>query len=405
MRSTEGPAVWARLGTLAAAALIAITACGSNATTGGSTAAQPPTYNMTPPTKVGPGEGALSLIDWPGYVDRTNWQSPSVASFESQTGCKITVKDANTSDEMVTTMQGGGGGVYDMVSASGDADLRLIYGGDVKPMNTDLIPDYKNFQTYFKAPPYNTINGIHYGISLQWGPNTLLYNTTKFPTAPTSWSVIYDPANAGLVTVPDNAIQIADAALYLSKKNPSLGIKDPYELTQTQFDATVALLHQQRPLIKKYWPDAGTEISLFQNKDVYVGAAWPYQTNTLKANGGPFADTIPSEGATGWGDTWMLATKAPHPNCAYLWTAWVSTPQVQAEQAISFGETPVNTKACAEMEKLSPGSCAQYHADAPGTYFDTIKFWKTPIATCADGSQNCIPYATWQSTWTTITGA
>jgi putative spermidine/putrescine transport system substrate-binding protein len=300
-------------------------------------------------------------------------------------------------------MQGGGSGQYDMVSASGDADLRLIYGGDVKPMNTDLIPDFKSFQTYFKAPPYNTIGGIHYGISLQWGPNTLLYNTTKFPTAPTSWSVLYDPANTGLVTVPDNAIQIADAALYLSKKDPSLGIKDPYELTQKQFDATVALLHQQRPLIKKYWPDAGTEISLFQNKDVFVGAAWPYQTIQLKSNGGPFADTIPSEGATGWGDTWMLATKAPHPNCAYLWTAWVTTPQVQAEQALSFGETPVNTKACAEMEKLQAGSCAQYHADAPGTYFDTIKFWKTPIATCADGSQNCIPYTQWQAAWTTIT--
>src|SRR6266851_2084164 len=398
MRSTQAPAMWVRLGTIAAAAVIAITACGSNASPGGSTAAQPPTAGMKPPTSVGAGEGQLNLIAWEGYVD-DSW----VKQFTANTGCKVNAKYAGSSDEMVSLMKGGGGGQWDMVSASGDADLRLIYGGDVKPMNTDLIPDFKNFQNYFKAPGYNTINGIHYGISLQWGPNTLLYNTTKFPTAPTSWSVIYDPANTGLVTVPDNAIQIADAALYLSKKDPSLRITDPYELTQKQFDATVALLHQQRPLIKKYWPDAGTEISLFQNKDVFVGAAWPYQTNTLKANGGPFADTIPSEGATGWGDTWMLATKAPHPNCAYLWTAWVSTPQVQAEQAISFGETPVNTKACAEMEKLSAGSCAQYHADAPGTYFDTIKFWKTPIATCPDGSQSCIPYAQWQAAWTTIT--
>jgi putative spermidine/putrescine transport system substrate-binding protein len=133
-----------------------------------------------------------------------------------------------------------------------------------------------------------------------------------------------------------------------------------------------------------------------------VGAAWPYQTNTLKAAKKPVADTIPTEGATGWGDTWMLATNAPHPNCAYLWTKWVSTPQVQAEQAVSFGETPVNTKACAAMEALSAGSCAQYHADAPGSYFETIKFWKTPIATCPDGSKSCIPYSTWQTAWTSI---
>ncbi len=398
MRSKQAPAIWSRLGTIAAAALVAATACGSTTSTGGSTARQPPTATMAPQTSIGAGEGQLNLVLWDGYADKS-WVDP----FTAATGCKVNQKPAGSSDEMVTLMKDGGGGQWDMVSASGDADLRLIYAGDVKPMNTSLIPDFNNFQTYFKAPPYNTILGVHYGISLQWGPNTLLYSTKKFPTAPTSWSVIYDTANKGLVTVPDNPIQIADAALYLSKTQPNLGIKDPYELTQKQFDAAVALLKQQRPLIKKYWGLASDEITLFQNGDVTVGAAWPFQTIQLKAAGAAVADTIPTEGATGWADTWMLATKAPHPNCAYLWTKWVSTPKVQAMQALSFGETPVNTKACAEMETLQAGSCAQYHADAPGSYFNTIKFWKTPISTCDDGTENCIVYSQWQAAWTTIT--
>jgi len=393
------PVRWLRLVTTAAAAVMVITACGSTSTTGGVTTQQPPTASMKPLTTIGTGEGALNLIAWEGYVD-PSWKD----QFQKDTGCTVNAKYAGSSDEMVTLMADGGGGQWDMVSASGDADLRLIYGGDVKPMNTDLIPDFKNFQTYFQTPPYNTINGVHYGISLQWGPNTLLYNKAKFTSAPTSWSVLYDPQYKGLVTVPNNPIQIADAALYLSKKNPSLKITDPYELTQAQFDATVALLKQQRPLVKKYWDLASDEISLFENGDAMVGAAWPYQTNTLQADGKvQVADTIPSEGATGWGDTWMLATKAPHPNCAYLWTKYVSTAHVQAQQAISFGETPVNTKACAEMESLQAGSCAQYHADAPGSYFQTIKFWKTPIATCPDGSQKCVPYAQWVTAWTSIT--
>ena len=389
-----------RLATAAAAAVIAVTACGSTGNNGGSTAAPPPTANMKPQTTIGPGEGQLNLIAWEGYTD-TSWVKP----FTAATGCKVNAKFGGSSDEMVTLMAGGGGGQWDMLSASGDADLRLIYGGDVRPMNPDLSPDFGDFQTFFKTPPYNTINGVHYGISLQWGPNVLLYNTKKFPIKPTSWNVLYDQANKGLITVPDNPIQIADAALYLMSTQPNLGIKDPYELTQKQFDAAVALLRQQRPLVKKYWALAGDEIQLFQNGDVQVGAAWPYQTNTLRAgkNGRDFADTIPAEGATGWGDTWMLATNAPHPNCAYMWTKWVSTPLVQAEQALFFGETPVNVKACAQMEKLQAGSCAQYHADAPGSYFDTIKFWKTPIATCADGSRNCIPYSQWQTAWTSIT--
>jgi putative spermidine/putrescine transport system substrate-binding protein len=392
------PVHWLRLVTTAAAALIVVTACGST-TTAGPTTQQPPTANMTPQSSIGAGEGQLNLIAWGGYVDKS-WADP----FTAQTGCKINEKDAGSSDEMVSLMAGGGGGQWDMVSASGDADLRLIYGGDVKPMNTSLIPDWANFQDQFKGPAFNTINGIHYGISLQWGPNTLLYSTKKFPIAPTSWSVIYDPQYKGLITIPDNPIQIADAALYLSKTQPSLGIKDVYELNQKQFDATVALLKQQQPLIKKYWGAIPDEEGLFKSGDAVVGAAWPIMLSDLKAAGAPVADTIPSEGATGWVDTWMLATKAPHPNCAYLWDKWVSTPKVQAMQALSYGETPVNSQACAQMEALSPGTCAAFHANAPGSYFDSIKFWKTPIAACGDGTNVCKAYSDWQAAWTTIKG-
>ena len=223
---------------------------------------------MKPQTTIGAGEGQLNLVLWDGYADKS-WVDP----FTQATGCKVNQHPAGSSDEMVSLMKNGGGGQWDMVSASGDADLRLIYGGDVKPMNVNLIPDWQNFQTYFQNPPYNTINGVHYGVSLQWGPNTLLYNTKVFPTKPTSWQVIYDPAYKGRITVPDNPIQIADAALYLSKTQPSLGIKDPYELTQPQFDAAVNLLKQQQPLIKHYWSLATDEISLFQNGDVVVGAS------------------------------------------------------------------------------------------------------------------------------------
>jgi putative spermidine/putrescine transport system substrate-binding protein len=397
-RPQAGSGVWFRLATAAAAAVIALTACSSTETRGGATVAAPPTASMTPQTKIGAGEGQLDLIAWDGYAD-TSWVEP----FTAATGCKVKVTYATSSAEMVSLMAGGGGGKWDMVSAKGDAALSLIYGGDVRPMNPALIPDFSNFQTYFQSPPYNTIAGIHYGISLQWGPNVLLYSTKQFPVAPTSWSVLYNPAYKGLITVPDNPMQIADAALYLASIQPKLGIKDPYELTQTQFSAAIALLKQQRPLVKSYWSVAFDEIQLFESGEVFLGAAWPYQTVNLQAAKAPFADTIPTEGATAWGDTWMLATKAPHPNCAYMWTKWVSTPKVQAEQALFFGETPVNTKACALMEALQPGSCAQYHVDPPSSYFNSIKFWKTPIATCDNGSTNCIPYSQWQSAWTTVT--
>jgi putative spermidine/putrescine transport system substrate-binding protein len=393
-----------RAAALAAAALaLFVAGCSSSGSsgsrTGGTNGLTPPTQNDPIPSHVGKTEGALNLIAWEGYA-QPQW----VAPFEKATGCQVHAKYAGSSSEMVSLMANGGGGQYDMVSASGDADLRLIYAGDVRPVNIKLVPQWKNFQPFVKSPSFNTINGKHYGTSYEFGPNVLLYNTKDFPSAPKSWSVIYDNKYAGKVTVPNNPIQIADAALYLSKTQPKLGITDPYELTQPQFNAAVNLLKQQRPLIKKYWDLASQEITLFQSGATVVGASWPYQTNTLKANHAPVADTIPAQGATGWADTWMLATKAPHPNCAYKWMQWVTTPKVQAQQAIYFGETPVNKLACAQMDKQSSGSCAAYHANAPQSYFNTIKFWKTPLAQCGNGKSDCVPFTQWQSAWTQITG-
>jgi putative spermidine/putrescine transport system substrate-binding protein len=365
----------------------------------GASLGNPPTQGIKPPTSIGKGEGALNIIAWEGYT-QPEWVKP----FEKTTGCIVNVKYAGSSSEMVSLMANGGGHQWDLVSASGDADLRLIYGGDVKPINIKLIPSWKEFQPFLKSPSFNTINGYHYGVSFEFGPNVLLYSTKTFKTAPTSWSVIYSSRYKGRISIPDNPIQIADAALYLESAKPSLGITDPYELTTPQFNAAVSLLKAEHPLIKKYWDLASQEISLFQNGEVVVGAAWPYQTSTLKAAGAPVNDTIPKQGATGWADTWMLAANAPHPNCAYKWMAYMSTPKIQAEDAISYGETPANTLACPIMNTLQKGGCAAYHANEPESYFKSIKFWKTPLTTCDNGQNDCVGFTQWQQAWTQILG-
>ena len=351
------------------------------------------------PTSVGKGEGKLTLVAWEGYTEK-QW----VAPFEKATGCDVTTKYAGSSNDMFNLMTSGGGGQYDMVSASGDASLRLIYAGAVQEVNVRLIPAYKDFFKAFQSPPNNTVGGKHYGVSLQFGPNVLMVNTKAFKKPPTTWGALYDPKNKGKITVPDNPIQIADAALYLSRTKPSLGIKDPYELTKPQLDAAVQLLQQQRPLVKKYWALASDQIDLFKNGGSTIGASWPYQVNTLRAAKVPVVGVIPKEGVTGWLDTWMLSSKAKHRNCAYKWMQYISTPRPQAQQAIYFGETPVNKKACKIMDKLSKGSCAQYSANETESYYRSIKFWKTPINACGNGQSNCMDLRAWTDAWTKIKG-
>ena len=316
---------------------------GSSAPSAAASATGGPSSNL--PQSIGKGEGSLNIIIWPGYaedgsnVKEYDWVHPFEAANPD---CgTVNVKQANSSDEMVTLMRQGGGTLYDGVSASGDATNRLIANGDVAEINVNLIPDYVNIAPFLQSPAHNTVDGKHYGISHGWGGNTLMYRTDLVTPVPTSWASVFDATASkpyqGKITDYDSPIYIADAALYLKTANPSLGITDPYELTQPQFDAAVALLTAQQPWVAKYWSLYSDEITNFTNASTIIGTTWPYQVNTLKASGVKVDAVVPTEGMTGWADTWMMSSHAQHPNCMYKWMAWMVTPRVQAEVAEYFG--------------------------------------------------------------------
>ena len=173
-----------------------------------------------------------------------------MTKFEEATGCKVNVKTANTSDEMVALMNEGG---FDLVTASGDASLRLVAGKRVQPINTDLIPSWSTIDDRLKDAPWFTVDGVHYGVPYLWGPNVLMYNTEVFKEPPTSWSVVFEEqtlpdgkSNKGRVQAYDGPIHVADAAQYLMAHKPELGITNPYELNEDQYKAALDLLRQQR---------------------------------------------------------------------------------------------------------------------------------------------------------------
>ena len=363
----------------------------------------------------GPGEGALNIIIWAGYAEDGSNQKlyDWVKPFEAETGCKVATKVGNTSDEMVTLLRQGGGSVYDGVSASGDATNRLIANGDVAQIDVTRIPGFGDVAPFLQNAPHYVVKGIHYGVPHGWGGNSLMYRTDKVTPAPTSWDVVFDPAKsaayAGKVTAYDSPIYIADAALYLKAHNPALGITDPYELTSDQLDAAVTLLKQQHSVIGKYWSLYSDEIDNFKSGATIVGTTWPYQVNTLKGENVPVNAIVPSEGMTGWADTWMMSAKAKHPNCMLKWMAWMITPEVQAQVAENFGEAPANPKAC---KYLDPGYgpyafknfCTLFGVNDPN-FYGQIAFWKTPLPDCGDSrGQTCTDYSIWSSKWTEIKG-
>ncbi|HEV8572835.1 MAG TPA: ABC transporter substrate-binding protein [Actinomycetota bacterium] len=371
---------------------------------------QPPAGGGGLPTKVGAGEGELNLIGWIGYVEdgSTDENFDWVTPFEEESGCQVEVKYGDTSDEMVTLMRQGGGSVYDGVSASGDATNRLIAAGDVAEINVDLIPDFKDVMPSLESPPHNTVDGKHYGVPYMWGANVLAYNTEVVKTAPTSWDITWeaDSPFTGKVAAYDSPIFIADAALYLKAHRPDLGITDPYELTEEQLDAAIDLLAQQRPMVGKYWAAAADEIDAFTSGELVVGTAWPYQVSILQGDKQPVDAVIPQEGATGWADTWMMSSNAPHPNCMYKWMQWTMRPEVQAEVAEFYGATPSNAQSCDLLrDSIGEAAGSVYHCGDDG-FLGQLALWKTPLQACGDDrGDTCVDYSVWTQRWQEVRGA
>jgi len=391
------------LGLLVAVTLVA--ACGSSTKSGtgsgsGTTGRQVPKVPMA--TKVGQGEGALNIIVWAGYAEsgandpKVDWVHP----FQKQTGCNVNVKIGNTSDEMVQLMKTG---QYDGVSASGDATLRLIYGGDVAPVNTSLVSNYSTISDFLKNGGWNSVNGQMYGIPHGWGANLLMWNPSEVPAPQDSWAAVFTDANKykGKVTAYDSPIYIADAALYLMATQPSLGITDPYSLTSAQLDAAAELLKQQKSDIGEYWADYTKAVQAFESGTSVVGTTWQVIANTINADGKVKVDTVlPKEGATGWSDTWMISAKAKHPNCMYEWMNYIVSPTVNAQVAEYFGEAPAQTLACQHTSDKS--FCTTYHALDP-SYASKIHYWTTPQQQCVDGKgNNCTDYSQWVAKWQQI---
>jgi putative spermidine/putrescine transport system substrate-binding protein len=338
-------------------------------------------------------EGQVSFVQWAGYAQLTK-------EFAKETGCTVSTKDGATSDDMISLI---GTGEYDGVSASGNASVRLMERGDVAPVNTDLIPNYGDVQEGIKNKDYNSKDGQPYGVPHGRGPNLLAWRTDVVKPAPDSWGAIWDTNTPykGKISIYDDSIFIADAALYLKATKPDLGIENPYQLNEEQFNASIDLLKGLAPNVGEWWADYAKQIQSYANKDVVIGTTWPYQVNTLTDDKKPVKGIKPKEGTTGWSDTWMIYSKAKHPNCMYLWMNHMISPAAQAAVAESFGEAPVNLKACALTKNKN--HCDQFHASDESWWSD-VYYWTTPTADCGGEGGTCKTQEDWVNAWTEIRG-
>jgi putative spermidine/putrescine transport system substrate-binding protein len=348
--------------------------------------------------ELGDFEGELNIVNWSGFVEPA-WTD----EFTATTGCVVNSRVAGTSDEMVQLMRTG---EYDIVSASGDAALRLIVGGDVQPLNIELIPNFSDdIAEGMKGQIYDTVNGQPYGVPIGRGANLLQYNTDVVSAEEAeSWAVVWesDSAHAGKITAYDAPIYIADAAVYLMYHNPELGIENPYALDQTQLDAAIALLQQQNDIIGEYWADPVAQITSFVGGNTVVGTSWEILRKF--ADSPNLVTTLPIEGSTGWYDAWLVSTTSPNVNCAYAWMDYTSRPDVNGAIAMNFGMAPANIAFCASSPEAQ-AHCDEFAAEDE-EFFSKIWPWTTPIEQCVDGRTDvtCTNFQDWTNAWLTVKG-
>ena len=109
-----------------------------------------------------------------------------------------------------------------------------------------------------------------------------------------------------------------------------------------------------------------------------VGTTWQVIANLAQADKAPVKAVVPKEGSTGWSDTWMVAAKAEHPNCAYKWMDWIVSPEGERRRWPS-GSARRRPTARPARETADKNFCTTFHA-ADETYSDQVWYWTTPTS-------------------------
>lgn len=261
----------------------------------------------------------LNAIVWEGYT-----ADAFAEKFETENDAKINSTFMSSSDEAFGQLQAGGGGNFDMVSASNDLTQRLVDAALVQELDPTKLTNFNDLYPQFQRPDYITFDNKLYGANFAWGPTLMLYNTEEVTTAPTSWNALLDEQYSGKIATWGAPIQIAQYALLLDPKP-----EDPYVLTDEQLAQVKDILVRQRPLVRAYWAFGGELAEYYVNGEVVISDAWPYATIGAKAGGAPVAEAWPTEGVTGWSDSWMITTGAKDVELCYKWIDYMIGPDGQ----------------------------------------------------------------------------
>ncbi|MBV9793853.1 MAG: ABC transporter substrate-binding protein [Actinobacteria bacterium] len=386
--------------------LVLLTAC--TGTRSGSTA----TPGATSPTST-TNKDFIRLVVPPGPVQngnvdpRNDWVTP----FEEQTGCRVDLVNAPTDAAVYADLTKGiGNSYYDGVLASPTVAGQLIGAKAVAPLSTSGISGYSRVSPRLASAAPEVSGGRTYGLPYLWDSYVTGYAAGQVKPAPQTWTALFSPSSAkaysGKITIPQDPITLALAALYLKSAQPSLGISDPFELTSGQLSQAENAVQAVRPDIGTYWnSDAAVIGQLGDGQDV-LGAVLTHQLNEMTRAGLPLAGVPTLTRAAGSGPqvaflySWMVTAHAANTKCTYQWMSWTTSNYVQERASAFTSAAPVAPAACTGP---AAANCAAYHMSSLPSARNIV-FQHLPVTGCGQAG-GCASYASWEAAWKRVTAA
>jgi putative spermidine/putrescine transport system substrate-binding protein len=328
----------------------------------------------------------LRVLAREGYTE-DSWITP----FEQQTGCRVQVHYLGPGDDTSALLAQGS---YDVVTLASEDLPAFAAARIIRPIDPSLVPHFHTLRPGVRAAPALVRGGALLGVPFQWGPDLLIWNQKVLAHVPISWNALYLKRNAGRISIPDDPMQIADAALLAESQHPSLHIRSPFQLSEKQLRGALKLLTRQKKLAPSRWVAASDQEASFANGAAALGAGWSYVVRSLRQQGTAARGEIPLEGATAWLDSWALVTGSTHPGCAYRFLDYSTGAAVQAKTSRLVGAAPAAPGACTLLGM--PVCRSLGYVDAAD--LRRLRFRTTPGMSCP-GGQRCTSAVRWRAVW------
>jgi spermidine/putrescine-binding protein len=299
----------------------------------------------------------LTVASWQNYGAD---DAATIKMFEDMTGATIKNVYFTSEDDLLQMLRQGGVGKIDVVLPNLEYVMPGAQQSLFQPIDTAKVASWAALEPRFANDPSIRLDGHVYAVPWVQGATSLAVNPDAVKTTPTSWSVLWDPANKGKVGFFDDpTTAVMTAALYTGE--------DPQNPDLAKIRSSLLDLKKN---VKLFWSSGDDWNKAYLSGEITMGNLWSGLAGTLKTNGHALDFILPADGTVVWGDTWAIVQNTPHLDLAYAWvnfltspayfTQWITKPGPNQELAVPVNADAVKALPQAAADKLMAGPLLSY---------------------------------------------